>query len=216
MFYDGVSIGVNVLAILLFLLGLKMLFRAGWIRAWLRGTSGVFVLAAAAFFALLALDIRGYQQWQKDEPLAKVSFSKTGDQQYEAVVVFVDELTPKVYALHGDQWQIDARILRPEGWLGRIGGKPGYRFERISGRYDLVSEEAVRPRSVFALTEPSGHFDVWHWIYKAGGLPGVEATYGSATFVPMADGAFYSVELSQSGLTIRPLNEEAKATLLHW
>jgi len=149
---------------------------------------------------LTALDIKAYKQWNEDEPLAKVSFSRLTDQQYEVVVVFSDNAVAKTYKVHGDQWQIEARILRWDGWLNRMGGKPGYRLERLSGRYISASE----------------YFDVWHWIYKAGGLPGVRAAYGSATYIPMAHGAFYEVGLSQTGVTAKPLNEQAKAALQTW
>ena len=38
-------------------------------------------------------------------------------------------------------------------------------------------------------------------------LPFVDAIYGSATYLPMADGARYEVTLGQSGLIARPKGE---------
>ena len=42
-------------------------------------------------------------------------------------------------------------------------------------------------------------------------LPFVDAVYGSATYMPMADGARYQVSITQSGLIARPLNPAADA-----
>ncbi len=216
MFYDVLSIGANIMALILVLIAIKMLLRSGWVLAWIRGTGGLVVLCLAGLMLLTALDIKAYKQWNEDEPLAKVSFSRLTDQQYEVVVVFSDNAVAKTYKVHGDQWQIEARILRWDGWLNRMGGKPGYRLERLSGRYISAAEDMYYPRSVHSLHKPSEYFDVWHWIYKAGGLPGVRAAYGSATYIPMAHGAFYEVGLSQTGVTAKPLNEQAKAALQTW
>ena len=40
-------------------------------------------------------------------------------------------------------------------------------------------------------------------------VPWLDALYGSATFLPMADGALYEIKVSQSGLVARPLNQAA-------
>ena len=43
-----------------------------------------------------------------------------------------------------------------------------------------------------------------------------DAAYGSATYLPMADGATYAVTLTQSGLVARPVNPAAKRATRHW
>jgi hypothetical protein len=40
--------------------------------------------------------------------------------------------------------------------------------------------------------------------------------YGSATYLPMADGADYEVTVSQSGLVARPLNDAARLAVGAW
>src|SRR5260370_69241 len=47
-------------------------------------------------------------------------------------------------------------------------------------------------------------------------LPWLDAIYGSATFLPMADGALYEIKVSQSGLIARPLNQAARAAVGGW
>ena len=47
-------------------------------------------------------------------------------------------------------------------------------------------------------------------------MPFVDAVYGSAVYLPMADGARYEVAITQSGLLARPVNEVAKAAAGNW
>jgi hypothetical protein len=44
----------------------------------------------------------------------------------------------------------------------------------------------------------------------------MDALYGSATFLPMADGALYEIKVSQSGLVARPLNQAARDAVAGW
>jgi len=47
-------------------------------------------------------------------------------------------------------------------------------------------------------------------------VPWADALYGSATYVPMADGAAYEVTVSQTGLVARPLNDAARLAVGGW
>ena len=46
--------------------------------------------------------------------------------------------------------------------------------------------------------------------------PGVDAFYGTATYVPMADGARYEVSLSRDALIARPANDRARDAVGGW
>jgi hypothetical protein len=47
-------------------------------------------------------------------------------------------------------------------------------------------------------------------------MPIIDAVYGSATYLPMADGALYEVSLSHTGLLARPLNASAEEAINTW
>ncbi len=171
----------------------------------------------ATLLLLIAIDLRNYRDLLKDEPIAKVSFQQLGPQSFKAVVIIGESLDAREFILMGDQWQLDARVIRWSGLLQSIGGKPGYRLDRISGRYALLSDETQKPRSVHDLSVEPSVLDVWHWLYLTKDwLPGVDATYGSATFVPMADGALFQVGLGQTGLAAKPLNDAAINAVQTW
>jgi hypothetical protein len=101
--------------------------------------------------------------------------------------------------------------------LGTFGLRPAYRLDRINGRYYDLEQERTAKRTVYALNESIYNLDVWNWINKyPDWVPVVDAIYGSATYLPMADGALYEVSLSNTGLLARPLNAPAEDAIGAW
>jgi len=120
------------------------------------------------------------------------------------------------YEIRGDEWQIDARVLKWKGMATLLGLDTLYRFERVAGRYADTAQEKSAPRTVHALSTEAG-FDLWSALKQHHRwLPLADALYGSAAYAPMADGAQYSVNVSTTGLLLRPLNESAKKALGGW
>lgn len=218
MFYSTATILTGIIGVLLLLIALRTLLRGTWFWGWMRGMSGVLFIALAGLCGLVVWDLRSYQQVLIDKPVATISFSKVGDQAFVATVALTDSGITTDYYLSGDQWQMDARIIRWKGLLSRAGGKPGYKLERISGRYISIDDERSRERTVHSLREESEFgIDLWAWAYKnQANAPLIDAVYGSATFVPMADGALYEVALSHTGLVAKPLNDAAKRAVNLW
>lgn len=218
MFYSVVTTSAAVIAIFLLLIALRMLLKGTWFWGWIRGMSGLVLIGLAVFCVLVGLDLRSYQQVLIDKPVATVSFQKVDDRAYVATVALTDTGVTTDYYLRGDQWQIDARIIRWKGLLSQAGGKPGYRLERISGRYISIEDERSRERTVHALRDEREYgFDLWAWAYENQmNAPLIDAVYGSATFVPMVDGALYEVALSHTGLVAKPLNDAAKRAVNLW
>jgi hypothetical protein len=98
-----------------------------------------------------------------------------------------------------------------------LGLLPGYRLDRISGRYVSLEEEKSFPRTVHALFYNDSAFDVWVFLKESGKFVSViKSDYGSATYLPMKDGALYAVKLTQSGLAASPLNDRAKMAVENW
>lgn len=59
--------------------------------------------------------------------------------------------------------------------------------------------------------------DVWRVARRLPLLfPGVDAYYGTATYVPMADGARFEVSLSRDALIARPMNDAARQAVGDW
>ena len=97
-----------------------------------------------------------------------------------------------------------------------LGLDPIYQLDRLSGRYSDIADEMSRNRTVHALSDEL-RFDVWRVARKFPVLmPGVDAYYGTATYLPMADGARFEVTLSRTALIARPVNDAAREAVGDW
>jgi hypothetical protein len=164
---------------------------------------------------LVGLNLRTYQRLAFEQPAGELQFARTADREYNAVLSFPDG-ERRNFALRGDEWQVDARVLKWHAFANLVGFDTAYRLERIGGRYSEIKDEQNEPRTVYALTTP-GSVDPWALVRRYHGwIPWVDALYGSATFLPMADGALYEIKVSQSGVLARPLNQAARDAVGSW
>jgi hypothetical protein len=179
-----------------------------------RAFGTVSLLALVAIVGLgvaVALNLRSYARLTHEQPVAELSFAARGPQRWQATLTTVPDLERRAFDLAGDEWQLDARVLKWRGWANVLGLDARYRLERISGRYADVAQERSALRTVYALGEAPA-VDLWALARDyPDWLPFVDAVYGSATYLPMADGATYEVSLTQSGLVARPQNAAARA-----
>ena len=194
--------------------GSLILLRTQWFLAWLKGTSGLLLIALAIYFSLFSLNLFSYQQLSREQPLATVSFRQLGAQSFVATLADSDGSNVD-YQLEGDLWQIDARIVRWKGIFALLGFQPGYQFEDIQGRYLTLEDQLVKTPGSHHISRPAIGFDVWQSA-RDGWSMMIDAQHGSATFMPMADGAIYEIVLTNTGLSGRPLNEAAQAALGRW
>jgi hypothetical protein len=179
------------------------------------GAAALIFLLAAACALLIGSNLRTYQRLSYEQPAAELQFSRVGERQYDAALSYPDGERAN-FALRGDEWQVDARVLKWHSFANLIGFDAAYRLERISGRYSHVEDERSQPRTVYELHTP-GLVDPWELIHRyRSWVPWMDALYGSATFLPMADGALFEIKVSQSGLVARPLNQAAREAVASW
>lgn len=216
MAYTALTAIFIIIALVVVLLAARLLLKGSWLLGWLRGMFGLALVAIAVVFTMAALDFYSYKQLSREETVATLGFTEIAPQQYD--VSLVDESgVEQNFELYGDLWQLDARIIKWANSLAGIGMTPGYRLDRLSGRYYSLEKEQKSPRTVHQLGDSKSLFDTWSWLREYGsGVSVVDASYGSATYLPMADGALFSVSLSNSGLIARPLNDRAKAAVDSW
>lgn len=214
--FSGLAFVIVVMALGSLLLAAFILWRPHWIIPWLKGSAGLSLLVVALLLALLAANIHGYRVLSNEEPVATLSFSREASQHYLATLVDAGGVESE-FSLEGDLWQIDAKIIKWKGLLAALGLTPGYKLDRIQGRYLSIEQERNKARTVYGLSAPGVGFDLWDAARQdVFWLPWVDASYGSATFVPMADGAIYAVSLSATGFIARPLNPTAEKAIATW
>jgi hypothetical protein len=124
-----------------------------------------------------------------------------------------------LYPLHGDEWRLEAQVLKWKPWANVLGLDAQYRLDRLSGRYHSIEQEINATRSVHPLAGGDAGPDWLPWRisawdaarrYRAYVDP-VDTLYGGGAYMPMADGAKYEVWITQSGLVARPANDAARA-----
>lgn len=193
--------------------GLLFFLRPRWLLGWLKGMAVFGVMAVGAYLLVIALNLHGYRSLAGMQTVATISTQSQGNQRW-GVTFEPSEQEPVVATLKGDQWQVDARIIRFSGPLRWLGIGPAYRMERLGGRYTSLEQERNSPRSVIGLSD-SVWVDIWE-LDRQFDLPFVEGVYGNATFMPMRDGAIFDVRLSASGLVAVPVNAEAHKAVQYW
>lgn len=203
------------IAVPLELAAIRRLRRLKLIRGTLYfGAGGIVVLVALAA-CLATLNLVTYARLTHERPAAHVTTRQLGERRY-VVTLQVPKAPARHYDLAGDEFQIDARVLKWRAFATVIGFDTAYRLERLSGRYTEVSMERAAPRTVHSLAPDTG-LDLWSLVRRHHRyLPLADALYGSAAYVPMAEGAEYDVAVSASGLVVRPANEAARKALGGW
>jgi len=206
---DAIASVIAIFGLLLVALACQRLARARFLSAGGSALGGLLLLAVAAAIFIVSLNLHTYARLTYEQPVAEIVFEARSPQRYRATLTQVPSGEMQMFMLAGDEWQLDARVLKWRGWANLLGLDAQYRLERVSGRYRDIDQERTGERTVYALSE-NPVVDLWvlstqypKW------LSFVDAVYGSATYLPMADGARYEVKMTQSGLIARPVNEAA-------
>lgn len=193
--------------------GLLAFRRPRWLLTWLKGMAVFGLILAGLYVLVIAVNLTSYRSLDGMQTVATISTKRQADQIWEVTLQSEGDIAA-VRTLQGDQWQIDARIIRFSGPFQWLDIAPGYRLEQLSGRYTSLEQERSAPRTAIGLSEDIWP-DLWQWDQQFN-LPFVEAVDGSMTFMPMRDEAVFEVKLSSSGLVAVPVNEQARAAVQFW
>jgi len=179
--------------------------------------AGCVASGALAFAAIsIAFSYWSYDRLTAEQVVTTVDFRAVAPDEYRVRLMRRDRPDTS-FVLRGDEWQIDARLINWKPPMTLLGLDPIYRLERLSGRFTDIAREQAERRTVHELS-PERPLDLWQMARNVPSflLPGVDAYYGTATYVPMADGARYDVSLSRDALIARPANEIAERAVGEW
>lgn len=184
------------------------------VRRWLRdrrhvaaGGHALVVLLAVALSLLLGglgATLRGYRFLGGELPVVQIDARILSPQQWLLKLTWPDGSTRQV-RLAGDDFRIEAVVLKWKLPAMLAGLPPLYRLDRLEGRYDDVQQEMHAPRTVIGFNQ-AGSFDLLDLKRRyADWLPEVDTLYGSGAFLPLIDGGHYTVSLMRTGaLVARP------------
>lgn len=215
---------VAVIGLAIALSGLGWMFRGRPFKGGRGVMGGAVFLGVGAVVGLLGLNIQTYHRLSWDRPVATIELRQLGPQLYEATMVEPPtEQDPagitRTFEVHGDEWRMEARVLKWKPWANVLGLDSQYRLDRFSGRYQDTQQELTAERSAYDI-RPTRHsgLDLWPIARSYSRYaPVVDTLYGSGAYMPMADGARYEVRITQNGLIARPTNEiAAEASSSGW
>ncbi len=191
-----------VISIGFFVLSVLALKKRRIIRTTTNTLMALLMLSLTALSATLAVSTQGYRALTREDLVASVTTRRVSEQQFEARVSFPDG-RDTVFLLEGDEFYIDAHILKWKPVANVLGLHTDYELDRISGRYLELKAEQSNPRTVFALAQ-SKPVDLFH-LRRRHPILGwlVDAEYGSGTFIATDDQALFDVLVSTSGLLVR-------------
>lgn len=175
--------------------------RATWRSAWL-----LLTLALALLFGISGTLLEGYHRLGDEALVATVTTRQLAPQRY-AVDITLPDGSIESAELEGDQWQLDARVVKWRSTALLLGAEPLYRLDRISGRFARIGDPARTATAVdlagdrrLELARLQRRFPEW--------LSWIDADFGSAAFLPMVDGGRYTVTLATAGgLVARPADD---------
>src|SRR5258708_37895896 len=103
----------------------------------LNGATALVLILLSACAALIAANLRTYQRLSFEQPAGELQFTRTGEREFNAILTYPSGERAR-FALRGDEWQVDARVLKWHAFANLVGFHTAYRLERL-GRRDRRS-----------------------------------------------------------------------------
>lgn len=175
-------------------------------RMFLGGAIGLLVgllfLTLTGLFVTITVAIQGYRALTQEEVAARVKIEPTGPEKFVAYFSFPNG-RKETFSLAGDQFYVDAHILKWKPVVNFFGLHTAYELDRVAGRYTRLKDELSKPHTVFSLSK-SKLVDMFSLRERYSLLsPLLDAEYGSATFIPAKEPTEVEVRVSTTGLLVR-------------
>ena len=182
--------------------------------AW--SVQGLLLMAGFILLLLVFSNLHTYHRLTHEAVVADVFIQQLGPQRYRlALSLSQQDQDQHEFVVEGDQWQLDARILKWKGWANLIGLNSFYQLQRLSGRYADIEQAKSRLPSVHDLRQPQRGLDVFRLKqYLRDNMTFVDAQFGQGVYMPMIDGAHYQVSIGQQGLLVRPSNDVVRSMII--
>jgi hypothetical protein len=166
------------------------------------GVTALLLAVTAALCATVAAGLSGYRALTREDTVLFVETRPSGPGTFDLRIVHPDGSEQRL-PLAGDEFVIEARILKWHPWANLLGLHTAYELDRVSGRYRRLEDEQTRPRTVHGLAAEHP-VDLFAWRQRLPWLsPLVDAEYGSGTFTRADRPARFEVRVSTTGLLVR-------------
>jgi hypothetical protein len=196
------AVTLGALGAILILAGIAALARARPLRFALRTLAGLLLLSLGGIAGTIAVGIQGYLALTREDVAARLFVQPHGPQRFAATVRFPDG-RETTFELAGDEIYVDAHILKWKPLANMLGLHTAYELDRVAGRYHAIEQERSAVRTVYSLGQDKP-VDLFGLRRRHAFLaPLLDAEYGSATFMPVAQPAELELRVSTTGLLMR-------------
>jgi hypothetical protein len=207
---------VAALGFLFFLGGAGHLFRGRAARAGLGLGGGGAITIGGLAVGLLGLNLQSYSRLTYEAPVAEIGIhAQNLAQKLYTVTVHRLDGTDRTTncTLQGDEWLLSGRVQKWQPWANEIGLNATYTLNQLSNMYFSAAEANGRPITTCDIQGPAPKINQYlpeSWAKWLMSLALVQdRRFGSANFMPLADGAVYKVVITQTGFNAEPVNDAA-------
>ena len=201
--YYFIALTASLLVLILFFFRtLKMLKKK---KIWASCRNSSYLLLVLFFLisiSLVGTNVLTYHRLTHETPIALLQVERLNKQSYRLELLLLDNCIKTSYLLKGDEWQMDARIIKWHGWANLLGLDASFQLDRISGRYQDIEQQRMSLPTVFAL-EAKPEYDLWALKKEYQWLPWLDAKYGQSVFLTMKNKQSYQLYMTQTGIIAR-------------
>ncbi|MDE1987266.1 MAG: hypothetical protein KGL29_10475 [Alphaproteobacteria bacterium] len=212
-----VPLAVAGVGFLLFLAGIGHLARGRAARAGFGLAGGGTATVAGLVAGFIGLNMQSYARLTYEAPVAEISIRADNPAQklYTVSVRRLDGNNPnETCTLQGDEWLLSGRVQKWQPWANELGLNATYTLNQISNMYYSAEEANGKPITACDITGPAPKVnqylpEAWvNWLIHH--MLVQDRRFGSANYMPLADGAVYRVVITQFGFNAEPINDAAK------
>lgn len=197
--------------------GVGHLFRGNPGRGSRHMVGGTMVGAIGLALSLVGLNMQLFSRLTHEGPVAEVSVKALNPSQnlYQVTIKRLDGNVPaQTCTLQGDEWLIGGRVQKWKAWANVLGLDATYTLDQVTNKYFTAERGNGKMITSCDLRgAPAANSYVpesWRgWLLA--NFYTEDRRFGSANYMPLADGATYKVVITQAGFNAEPENDAAKA-----
>jgi hypothetical protein len=178
--------------------------------------TGLTTMAAACIAALVALNMQSYSRLAWEKPVAEIRVKQTDAAQklYDVTLIRADGGAETHCILQGDEWIMGGRVQKWKPWANTLGLDATYELDQMANKYIDALEANGKPITACDVSRPPNAIlakapaDFRAWLSSISLAE--DRRFGSANYMPLADGATYRVVITQSGFNAEAANDPAR------
>ena len=216
MIWFVVPLVVAGLGFLVFLAGASHLLHGRAARAGLGLGGGGLITIVGLAAGLFGLNLQSYSRLTYEAPVAEVSVhtQNSAEKLYTVAVHRLDGTNrTTTCTLQGDEWLLSGRVQKWKAWANELGLNATYTLDQLSNKYFSARQANGRLITACDIVGPPPKINQYlpdSWVkWLIGHALVQDREFGSANYMPLADGAVYKVVITQTGFNAEPVNNAA-------